>query len=136
MSELRKSIDEVAARPEVEAAQIKVQHLLVAHKDAGVAGASRTIEEAETLTGELFARIQKGEDFDAMVKEHTNDSHPGIYTMINKGSGESPPGKHYRSGMVPAFGNVGWKLKVGEVGVAPHDARTSPYGFHIIKRLA
>jgi len=136
VSELRKSIDEVAARPEVEAAQIQVQHLLVAHKDAGVPGASRTIEEAETLTGELFARIQKGEDFDAMVKEHTNDSHPGIYTMDLEGPGDQAAKIYARGGMVPAFGNVGWKLKVGEVGVAPHDARASPYGFHIIKRLA
>jgi parvulin-like peptidyl-prolyl isomerase len=40
-----------------------------------------------------------------------------------------------RTGMVPAFGNVGFPLKVGEVGMAEHDARNSPYGWHIIKRV-
>ena len=40
-----------------------------------------------------------------------------------------------RSGMVPAFGNVGWRLDVGEVGVAAHHRSDSPYGFHVIKRL-
>lgn len=37
--------------------------------------------------------------------------------------------------MVPGFGNVGWRLQPGEIGVAPYDAKKSPYGWHIIKRL-
>ena len=40
-----------------------------------------------------------------------------------------------RDQMVPAFGNVGFKLKVGEIGMAPFDRRDSPYGWHIIKRV-
>ena len=37
----------------------------------------------------------------------------------------------------PGFngGNVGWRLKVGEIGTAGFDAKNSPYGWHIIKRL-
>jgi parvulin-like peptidyl-prolyl isomerase len=37
--------------------------------------------------------------------------------------------------MVPAFGNVGFALKVGEIGIADYDPHTSPFGWHIIKRL-
>jgi parvulin-like peptidyl-prolyl isomerase len=37
--------------------------------------------------------------------------------------------------MVPAFGEVGFALAPGEIGMAPYDARKSPYGWHIIKRL-
>jgi parvulin-like peptidyl-prolyl isomerase len=37
--------------------------------------------------------------------------------------------------MVPAFGNVGFSLAPGEIGMAEYDPRTSPYGWHIIKRL-
>jgi parvulin-like peptidyl-prolyl isomerase len=37
--------------------------------------------------------------------------------------------------MVPGFGDVGWRLKVGEVGVAPNHSIDSPFGWHIIKRL-
>lgn len=40
-----------------------------------------------------------------------------------------------REDMAPAFGNVGFALKVGEVGMAPYDKTTSPFGIHIIKRL-
>lgn len=40
-----------------------------------------------------------------------------------------------REDMAPAFGNVGFALKVGEIGLAPYDKTTSPFGIHIIKRL-
>ena len=51
-------------------------------------------------------------------------------------TGISPDGGAFpREQMVPAFGNIGFKLKVGEVGLAEFDSKTSPFGFHIIKRL-
>lgn len=40
-----------------------------------------------------------------------------------------------RDEMVPAFGNVGFPLAVGEVGLAPYHPKDSSFGFHIIKRL-
>jgi len=40
-----------------------------------------------------------------------------------------------RDEMAPAFGDVGFALKVGEVGMAPYDKTKSPFGIHIIKRL-
>jgi parvulin-like peptidyl-prolyl isomerase len=48
-----------------------------------------------------------------------------------------PPadGEYPREGMVPAFGNVGFALNVGEIGIADFDPQTSPFGWHIIKRL-
>ena len=36
---------------------------------------------------------------------------------------------------VPAFGNVGFKLAVGEIGIADYDPKTSPFGYHVIKRV-
>lgn len=39
-----------------------------------------------------------------------------------------------RDQVVPAFGNIGFGLKVGEVGIAAFDTTTSPYGWHIIRR--
>ena len=43
---------------------------------------------------------------------------------------------HPRGAMVPAFGDVGFALAVEEVGIASYDAEASPFGWHIIKRLA
>jgi parvulin-like peptidyl-prolyl isomerase len=40
-----------------------------------------------------------------------------------------------RAALVPAFGDVGFRLAPGAVGVAPHDERSSPFGWHVIKRL-
>jgi parvulin-like peptidyl-prolyl isomerase len=37
--------------------------------------------------------------------------------------------------MVPAFGDVGFQLDAGQVGMASYDRDKSPYGWHIIKRL-
>ena len=37
--------------------------------------------------------------------------------------------------MVPAFGEVGFSLAPGEIGIAEYDPVKSPYGWHVIKRL-
>ena len=122
---MRADIATLEAKAEHTAPQVKVQHLLVSFQGAGVPGVTRTKEEAEVLAAELWKRIHSGEDFDALVKQYTNDSHPGIYPMTTAS----------RRGMVPGFGNVGWRLEVNEFGIAPFDARKSPYGWHIIKRV-
>ena len=76
----------------------------------------------------------QGEDFGELVKEATDDSPPGIYGIVLSGPGDQRNKIFQRSGMVAAFGNVGWKLEVGEVGVAAHHPKDSYYGFHIVKR--
>lgn len=135
MEELRNSIKEVAGRDEHTADEIVVQHLLVAHGGAGIGGVTRSVDEAEALAAEIFAKVQAGEDFDGLVKAHTDDAHPGKYGMTQNGPGDQSKMVFPRRGMVPAFGDVGWRLAVDEVGVAPFDQAKSPYGWHIIKRL-
>lgn len=93
---------------------------------------SRSQAEAEQLAAELFCRAEAGEDFDTLVKEHTDDSHPGIYGMVN---GAATKGWYARNRMVSAFGDVGWRLQVGELGVAPFDTSASPFGWHLIRRV-
>jgi len=120
-----------------EPERVEVQHILISFKGAIPDDrVTRTREEAEILASKLFARVQAGEDFDALVKEYTDDQHPGIYRMSNIGIAPDTPNKEYpRERMVKAFGDVSFALKVGEVGMAPYDPTTSKYGWHIIKRL-
>jgi hypothetical protein len=118
-------IKALMAKPEQPDANIEIQHVLIAFKGSGVPTATRTKEEAKTLAEQVYAEAIGGGDFDALVKKHTNDSAPGIY----------PLSQASRKRMVKGFGDVGWRLKVGEIGVAPWDAAASPYGWHIIKRL-
>jgi hypothetical protein len=128
-----------AAAPVAPAApaadHIKLQHILIAFAGK-VPGKNitRTEAEARQLAEEILERAKKGEDFDALVRTYTDDAHPGIYGLSNSGV-EPAAGEFSRDRMVPAFGEVGFSLAPGEIGLAVYDARKSPYGWHIIKRL-
>lgn len=114
---------------------VVVQHCLIGFKGK-VPGkeVTRQRKEAQTLAEEIFERAQAGEDFDAMVKEYTDDKHPGIYKLTNRGAAVRT-GWIERDKFVARFGDVAFDLEVGEVGMANWNAATSPYGWHIIKRL-
>jgi len=97
---------------------------------------TRTVDEAKTLAYSLVDSAKAGTSYDDLVARHTDDSAPGIYGLSNRGVAPAgPPSEYGRDQMVPAFGNVGFKLKLGEIGVADYDAKTSPYGYHVIKRV-
>lgn len=125
-----------AAETNGEPSHILVQHILIGF-EGSLPGKkiTRTSEQAKKLAVEIYEKSKKeGADFDALVKEYTDDRAPGVYGMSN--FGVSPEGEEYpRDQMVPAFGNVGFKLQKGEVGLADYDKAVSPYGYHIIKRV-
>ena len=117
--------------------RVTVQHILIAFEgsipDAKV---TRSQDEAKKLAKEIFQRAKKGEDFDALVKEYTDDQHPGIYKMSNIGISPDVSKQEFsRSRMVRGFGDVSFKLKVNEIGLAEYDPEASKYGWHIIKRI-
>lgn len=124
-----------AAVPVAPADHIKLQHILIAFAGK-VPGKNitRTEAEASQLAEEILERAKKGEDFDALVRTYTDDAHPGIYGLSNSGVAPAE-GEFSRDRMVPAFGEVGFSLAPGEIGLAVYDARKSPYGWHVIKRL-
>ena len=117
--------------------RVAVQHILVAFKGSvPEEKIVRTQEEAQVLAMELFERVQKGEDFDALVKKYTDDEYPGIYRMSNFGVEPDKDKKEYsRAGMVRSFGDVSFSLALGGVGLAVYDPQKSKYGWHIIKRI-
>lgn len=123
-----------------EPAYITVQHCLIGFRGS-VPGASRSMEEARTLAYELLERAKNGEDFDEIVYRNTDDSPPGIYRMANRGfeadmaTSNEADQIYARDKMVPAFGDTGFPLKVGEFGMAEFDQEKSPFGFHIVKRI-
>ncbi len=135
----RVKLEEIAAefmkKEEHKDPEIQVQHILIGFAGAGRSGATRSQDEAAALVLELMSKIEAGEDFTDLMKKNSEDPGPGTYTMVldaaNVVQGESYP----RQGMVKAFGDTGWRLKVGEIGVANYDTTTSPFGYHIVKRL-
>ena len=118
----------------------KPQHVQVQHILIGFAGSvpgkpiTRTKEEAKKLAYEILDRARAGENFDQLVKQYTDDSPPGIYGMSEVGVPPGP-GEFPRDGMVAAFGNVGFNISPGNIGIADWDPASSPYGWHVIKRL-
>src|SRR5262245_26473426 len=129
------------ARPDLMPAKLadpEPEHVLVAHVLVSFAGtrtaATRSQAAAEKLAYDVLARARKGEDFSKLIKEFSDDSGGGVYGLANHRI--SPVGNRYdRMKMVPAFGDVGFKLEVGAIGMSTFDAQKSPYGWHIIKRL-
>jgi len=119
LTAMRDWIKEVDARADKPDAVIEVQHLLVGVAMPQLPKVKRNKDEAEKLAADLLARVKAGEDFGQLIKEFTDDSPPGIYGMTLNGPGDRSKNIYPRKGMVPAFGNVGWKLAVGEIGVAP-----------------
>lgn len=122
-------------KPDVEPQHVQLQHILIGFAGSIPGkGITRTKEEAKKLAYEVLERARKGEDYDALVKQYTEDSPPGIYEL--SGRGVTPgPGEYARDRMVPAFGNVGFTISPGNIGIADYDPQASPYGWHIIKRL-
>jgi hypothetical protein len=116
-------------------AHIQVQHILIGFTGS-VPGKNitRSKEEAKKLAYEILERAKKGEDFDALVRQYTDDQPPGIYSMSGIGVPHAE-GEYPRDQMVPAFGNVGFAINVGDIGIADYDPTQSPYGWHVIKRL-
>ena len=123
--------------PSPEPDRVAVQHILISFKGAiPKPTVTRTREEAQKLAEEVFERANKGEDFDALVKQYTDDEYPGIYRMSNKGITPDQSKQEFpREGMVKGFGDVSFSLPVGGIGMAKYDSQKSKYGWHIIKRI-
>ena len=114
---------EAERRPEPApvADQIQASHILVAYRGAKRAQATRTKEEARRLANQLAARLDKGEDFAKLAREHSD------CPSKSKGGDLGSFGRHQ---MVRPFADAAFKLRPGETtGVVETD-----FGFHIIKR--
>jgi hypothetical protein len=121
------------ARPEHDADVVRVQHLLIGYRKSPGIQVSRRKGESEALAADLLDRVLSGAALAALVGEYSDDHGEGIYTMTAGGSATET--SFPRSAMQSAFGDVAWRLEVGEVGVCLLDASVSPYGWHIIERL-
>ena len=112
---------------------ILVAHVLIAFQGTGTK-ATRTRAAAEKLAGEVLAKAKKGDDFNKLIRDFSDDSGEGVYGLANHRVSPVDP-EYERRKMVPAFGDIGFKLEVGGIGMSAYDPQKSPYGWHIIKRL-
>ncbi len=130
--------EDLPPRPEKvgdEPAVVTVKHVLIMFKGAHPrATATRSKAEAEKLAYDVLGWAKEGKDFDALMKQHSDDPGPGTYVMVNEGL-EPRGSEGRRSGMVKAFGDVSFRLNVDEIGITMWNGDTSPFGYHILRRV-
>ncbi len=104
--------------------EIGAKHILVMHSASlrKPEGVTRSREEAQKRAKECLLKIRGGADFDAMVKECSDE--PGA----TERNGDL--GVFERSAMVKSFADAAFALKIGEVS----EVVETTFGFHIIKR--
>ncbi len=96
------------------------KHILVNKPEEG-AEVKEGEKQGKELADELLERAKNGEDFDALVKEYSQDP----------GSESNPDGYVFTDGeMVAPFENKVKELKPGEFGMCESD-----YGYHVILRV-
>jgi len=115
---------------------VEVQHLLIAFgKTLSGKKVSRTQAQAKKLAEKLYAKAKKNPtQFGRLVRSYSDDQFPGIYDLANFGVAQKK-GEFKRGQMVSAFGDAAFQLKKGELGLVNYDPKSSPYGYHIIKRI-
>lgn len=101
---------------------ISAKHILISTIDPATGEAKRTDEEAKAEAQKALDRLKAGEDFDAVMKEVSEDT--GLSTY--------PDGYIFTEGqMVTPFYEGAKALKEGEIsGLVKSD-----YGYHIIMRM-
>ena len=117
---------DVLARP-AQAGTALVQHIMISWKDAPGAKRlptppTRSKADADKLAQDVLAKAKAGGDFAKLMKDNTDDP----------GSKDKPHTYEVESGDDPLpFAKIAVRLKVGEVGMVK-----SPFGWHVVKRLA
>ena len=115
--------DILAREPVANSSQVK--HILISWKEKDAKdprGQARTKADAEQMVTSLMTQIKAGGDFDALMKQHSED--PGSAASA-RAYPVSPD-----AGLVIEFKQLGLRLNVNEVGVVE-----SEFGFHIMKRI-
>jgi peptidyl-prolyl cis-trans isomerase NIMA-interacting 1 len=102
--------------------EIRASHVLLGFTGSSRSEATRTKDEARKLAENVRRRALKGEDFQALARELSDDP-----TAKARGG---DLGKFTRERMVKPFSDAAFTLKPGDVS----DVVETQFGFHVIKR--
>jgi parvulin-like peptidyl-prolyl isomerase len=120
------------------AGHIVVDHILIKVRSRQSPQATRDETDARMAAYELLDQLKAGGNWATLKRANSEDGSPGApggpYALADRGLTPAAD-ERSRDGMVAAFGDVGFRLAVGEMAIANYDPATSPYGFHIIKRI-
>lgn len=117
------SADILSREPLSNSAQVK--HILIGWSDLDrhdPRAAKRSKQDAETLVRALLDQLKGGADFEALMKQSSEDPGSAASGMAFRVSPDAQ--------LVIEFKQLGLRLRVGEIGVVQSD-----FGFHIMKRV-
>jgi peptidyl-prolyl cis-trans isomerase D len=118
-----------------EPAHVVVQHVLISFDGASIPAVTRTRDEAERLAQRVLEEARAGRDFAELVRYYTDDrGGDGTYALANWGV-PTAAGEVDRQKMVRGFGNLAFTLPVAEIGIVEYDPNSSPFGWHVMKRV-
>ena len=124
--------------PPDEAAHVVVQHVLISFDGADIprdAGVTRGKADAQRLAQRVLADARSGREFADLVRLYSDErAGNGTYEIANWGV---TPGANERErrGLVRGFGDAAFRLAPGDVTLVEYDPSSSPFGWHVIKRL-
>jgi len=113
--------------------EVELQHILIAFEGAARSQNPQSREDAAAKAWDLYQQVKGGADIAVLMKANSDDPGPGIYKLTTAAT--PAQGVYPRTQMIPCFGDLGWRLKVGEVGITNYHPQTGQFGYHIIKRL-
>lgn len=118
-----------------EPAHVVVQHVLLAFDGTGVPAVTRSKAEAQRLAARVLTDARGGREFADLVRLYSDDrGYDGTLEIANYGVTPGPTERE-RRGLARGFGDTSFRLAPGEIAVVEYEPTTSPFGWHVIKRL-
>ena len=101
--------------------QVKASHILICHEESTNCQETRSKDEAKELASEIYEKVNRGEDFEELAKEHSG---------CPSGSEGGDLGWFKRGDMVEEFSNAAFELQKNQFSEPVH----TDFGYHIIKK--
>jgi len=124
-----------APLPTDEPTHVVVQHVLLAFDATGLPAVTRSKADAQRLAQRVLTDARAGREFADLVRLYSDDrGYDGILEIANWGV---PPGptERERRALARGFSATAFRLEPGEIGLVEYDETSSPYGWHIVKRV-
>jgi hypothetical protein len=111
-------------------------YLVLNHGVAGDRGFERLMGELNARAEARHAELERRLEAEEIGVEEAEAEMEAFIESLRAAADEARSGRaHPRAALVPAFGDLGFALRPGEIGLAEHDEQRSPFGWHLIKRL-
>jgi len=113
------------------------RYLVLNHGVATDGGFERLIDQINARAEDRHAELEKRLEAEEITVEEAEADLESFINQLRADADRARSEQGFpRAALVPAFGDLGFTLEPGEIGLAEHDEQRSPFGWHVIKRLS